>query len=522
METSYHPLTWPLPEGEGHSRKLRVAFATLGCKVNQYDTATMETALRADCEIVPFAAGADVYVVNSCTVTDRADAESRQLARRARRLNPHGRVILTGCFAQTSPQRAALPEVDYVIGVGRLPDILRAVHDRIPAEEGRILRHDLRKADQVSTLGAEVFGGQTRAFLKVQEGCDLFCTFCIVPFARGRSRSVEPRRVLAELERLAARGYREAVLTGIHLGGYGKDLIPALTLADLVEMIAEVAPLPRIRLSSIDPPEVTPRLLALMARSPVLCPHLHVPVQAGADGVLRRMRRLYDAALVRAVAAEVARVLPDAALGTDVIAGFPGESEADFAAGLALLEAAPFSYFHVFPYSRRRGTTAAKASDHLSAETITARAQALRRLGAAKRRAFAARFVGAELDVLVEGTRDRASGQLAGYSRNYVRVLFDGPDALANIEVRVRALTQRDDRLQGILTRRHGDTELEPTGGPRAVAAEMTGGPRAVAAEMTGGPRAVAAEMTGGRRAVAAGAGAGEGDSFSEFHSPER
>jgi threonylcarbamoyladenosine tRNA methylthiotransferase MtaB len=434
----------------GADRKLRVAFATLGCKVNQYDTAAMDTALRADCEIVPFAEGADVYVVNSCTVTDRADAESRQLARRARRLNPSGRVILTGCFAQTSPQRAAMPEVDYVIGIGRLPDILRAVHDRIPADEGRILVHNLRKAEQVSTLGAEVFSGQTRAFLKVQEGCDLFCTFCIVPFARGRSRSVEPRRVLAELDRLAARGFREVVLTGIHLGGYGKDLTPALTLADLVEMVAERAPLPRVRLSSIDPPEVTPRLLDLMARGGVLCPHIHMPVQAGADAVLRRMRRLYDGAMVREVAAEVVRRLPQAALGTDVIAGFPGESEAECAAGLALLEETPFTYFHVFPYSRRGGTTAAKARDHLPAQTIRARARALRRLGAAKRQAFAQRNLGADLDVLVESTRDRESGRLAGYSRNYARVLLDGADALANTEVRVRATARHADRLLGV------------------------------------------------------------------------
>lgn len=430
-------------------RPLRVAFTTLGCKVNQYDTATMQTALSGSCEVVPFAEGADVYVVNSCTVTDRADAESRQLARRARRLNPGGRVIVTGCFAQTSPQRANLPEVDYVIGVSRLPDVLRAVHDQIPAAEGRMLVSNLRQAEEVTVLGAERFTGQTRAFLKVQEGCDLFCTFCIVPMARGRSRSVPPRRVLAELERLAGLGFREAVLTGIHLGGYGKDLDPPLTLADLVEMIAEVAPLPRIRLSSIDPPEVTPRLLDLMARSPVLCEHLHVPVQAGADGVLRRMRRLYDAALVRDVAAEIHRRLPDAGLGTDVIAGFPGESDDDFAATAALLREAGFSYLHVFPYSRRRGTTAAKASDHLPPAVIRARAEGLRRLGRAQREAFAARCLGRELEVLVESTRDAAGGRLVGYSRNYARVLLDGPDELANHAVRVRAVARTGDRVLG-------------------------------------------------------------------------
>jgi len=431
-------------------RKLRVAFATLGCKVNQYDTATMETVLREQCEIVPFAPGADVYVVNSCTVTDRADAESRQLARRARRLNPAGRVILTGCFAQTSPQRAALPEVDYVIGVGRLADILRAVHDQIPAAEGRQFVANLRQAERVSTLGAEVFGGQTRAFLKVQEGCDLFCTFCIVPFARGRSRSVEPRRVLAELGRLAERGFREVVLTGIHLGGYGKDLTPALSLVDLLEMLAEQSPVPRLRLSSIDPPEVTPRLLTLMAAQPVFCPHLHVPVQAGADRVLRRMRRLYDSALVRDVAAEVRRILPDAALGTDVIAGFPGESDAEFDQTHGLLASTAFTYFHVFPYSRRSGTTAAKAADPVAPAAIRARADALRRLGARKRREFAARFIGCELDVLVEASPDRASGRATGYSRNYVRVVLDGAPPPANTEVRARATRCAEDRLLAV------------------------------------------------------------------------
>ncbi|MEO8602303.1 MAG: tRNA (N(6)-L-threonylcarbamoyladenosine(37)-C(2))-methylthiotransferase MtaB [bacterium] len=428
-------------------RKLRVAFATLGCKVNQYDTAVMETALRESCELVPFAAAADVYVVNSCTVTDRADAESRQLARRARRANPAARVVLTGCFAQASPQRAAVPEVDYVIGVGRLPDVLRAVHDQIPAAEGRILVGNLRKATVVTTLGADVFTGQTRAFLKVQEGCDLFCTFCIVPTTRGRSRSVPPRRLLDELQRLATLGFQEVVLTGIHLGGYGKDLTPRLDLADLVEMIAAAAPVSRIRLSSIDPPEVTPRLLELLRCSPVWCEHLHVPIQSGADAVLRRMRRLYDVALVRDVAAEVRRALPDAALGTDVIAGFPGESESDAAATQALLRDTAFTYCHVFPYSRRSGTTAAKATDQVPTDVIRSRAQALRQLSATQRCAFAATQVGAHLEVLIERGRDASSGQLIGYSRNYVRALLDGGDEWKNRLVQVRAIGRQADRV---------------------------------------------------------------------------
>jgi threonylcarbamoyladenosine tRNA methylthiotransferase MtaB len=456
---NWEPGTGNRERGTGHDGRadpvpeLRVAFATLGCKVNHYDTAAMQTFLAANgCRVVSFDGGgvADVYVVNTCTVTDRADAESRRLARRARRRNPAARVVVTGCYAQTSPRQAAAVEgVDYVIGIGRLPDVLRAVRDEIAVDETRVLVDDVRKATRVSTLGAEVFAGQTRAFLKVQEGCDLFCTFCIVPFARGKSRSVEPRRVLAELERLAARGFREVVMTGVHLGGYGRDLSPRLGLADLVEMIAERSPIERVRLSSIDPPEMTPRLLRMVAAGDVLCPHFHMPVQAAADPVLRRMRRQYDVAQLADVVAEIARTVPGCGLGTDVIAGFPGESEEDFAAGLERLAAMPFTYFHVFPYSKRRGTTAAKASDALRRDVVLERARRLRELGERKRREFHQRHVGRSLSVLVESSRDPDSGLLVGYDRAYLRVLLAGGDELMNRVVAVRAVERVGERLRG-------------------------------------------------------------------------
>jgi threonylcarbamoyladenosine tRNA methylthiotransferase MtaB len=436
---------------------MRVAVATLGCKVNQYDTATIETRLRSDgCTIVAFEPGADVYIVNSCAVTDRADAESRQLARRARRFNPAARVIMTGCFAQVNPQAAAIPEVDHVVGLNRLPDVLRAVRGEMAAAGDRVAVDDLRTARQVKTLGADTFTGQTRAFLKVQEGCDLFCTFCIVPFSRGRSRSVPPRQVLEQLRNLAARGFQEVVLTGVHLGGYGPDLDPPVDLCDLLEMLLEQPPLPRLRLSSIDPPEVTPRLLDLLQRSPVLCPHLHIPVQAGADAVLRRMRRKYDARLLHDLGAEIRSRLPDAAIGTDVIAGFPGESDALFEEGVALLEALPLTYFHVFPYSRRSGTTAAKLPQQVAAATIKRRAHHLRTLGERKRAAFARGFVGHTLPVLVEQRPARDDTWLDGYSRNYQRVRFRGAAALANREVMVRITRVDGTRLTGMIAQSDG------------------------------------------------------------------
>ena len=433
------------------SQRLRVAITTLGCKVNQYDSAAIESRLRAEgCAVVPFAGAADVYIVNTCTVTDRADAESRQLARRARRLNAQARIVMTGCFAQVNPQAAAIPEVDHVVGLNRLPDLVRAVRGELASE--RVLVDDVRTARQVRTLGADTFTGQTRAFLKIQEGCDLFCTFCIVPMARGRSRSVPPRQVLAQLDLLAQRGFQEVVLTGVHLGGYGHDLEPAIDLCDLLEMLVEQAKVPRLRLSSIDPPEVTPRLLRLMRAASSLCPHLHIPIQAGHDAVLRRMRRQYDTAFLRAMAEEIRAVLPDAAIGTDVIAGFPGETDAQFEATLALCAELPLTYFHVFPYSRRSGTTAAKAPDHLEPGLVRRRARRLRALGETKRAAFAARFVGTTLPVLVEDT-ERGVGRLQGYSRNYQRVQVAGPRELANREVPVRIAGVRGAELLGALGR---------------------------------------------------------------------
>lgn len=428
---------------------MRVAITTLGCKVNHYDSAALETRLRADGhDVVQASDGADVFVVNSCSVTDRADAESRQLARRARRNNPAARVVLTGCFAQTNPAGAALPEVDAVVGLNRMDDLVAAVRGDLAG--GKVHVDDLRTARRVATIGAEVFPGQTRAFLKVQEGCDLFCTFCIVPFSRGKSRSVPPRVVREQLERLGDLGFKEVVLTGVHLGGYGHDLEGDLGLLELLESLVAHSPVPRLRLSSIDPPEVTPRLLELVRDAEVVCEHLHIPVQAGADDVLQGMRRKYGVRQLEDLGEMLTRYLPEAAIGTDVIAGFPGETENDFEASLELLQRLPLTYFHVFPYSKRSGTTAAKRPDHLPPEVIRLRAQRLRELGDTKRIAFARRHVGTRARVLIEEGANKRPGWMGGYSRNYQRVEMRGGEELGNREVTLDVVEWDGERLVGV------------------------------------------------------------------------
>ncbi|HUA35128.1 MAG TPA: tRNA (N(6)-L-threonylcarbamoyladenosine(37)-C(2))-methylthiotransferase MtaB [Candidatus Binataceae bacterium] len=417
---------------------MRFAIATLGCKVNQYDSATIETRLLArGMERTEFNQAADVYIVNTCTVTNRADVESLRLARRARRLNPNARVVMTGCLAQASPGKlAGANEVDAVVGLGRLDDLERAI---IVGDGERVMVSNLRKERGAMELGAVTLAGQTRAFLKLQEGCDQFCTFCIVPFSRGTSRSIEPRRVIEALEEAHDRGFREVTLSGVHLGGYGKDLSPSVELADLLEMIAERSPVRRVRLSSLDPEELSDRIIDIVAASEAFCPHLHLPLQAGEDEVLSRMRRRYVRDEFRARVERVVEAMPEAAIGTDLIVGFPGESAAQFDSYYAFVEKLPLAYFHVFPYSVRDGTTAAKMPNKVKPGEIKLRADAMRRLGEGKRADFARRSLGSTLNVLIE--ERNARGALEGYSRNYIRVSVAGPDGLINQEIEVEALT---------------------------------------------------------------------------------
>jgi threonylcarbamoyladenosine tRNA methylthiotransferase MtaB len=417
---------------------MRFAITTLGCKVNQYDSAMIEARLgEAGLERCDFDQPADVYVVNTCTVTDRADTESLKLARRARRLNPRARVIMTGCLAQASPEKlAAAAAVDQVVGLARIEDLVRAATGQ---DAARVMVSNLRKTRAAIDVAAVVPAGQTRAFLKLQEGCDQFCSFCIVPFSRGTSRSVPPRRVLEILDSLHEQGFKEVILSGVHLGGYGKDLSPPSTLMGLLDMIAERCLIPRIRLSSIDPEELSDEIIDLVASEDKFCPHFHLPLQAGEDQLLERMRRRYQIDDYRRRVERIVERMPEAAIGTDLIVGFPGETAQHFERYFAFVERLPLAYFHVFPYSVRSGTTAAKFDGRVPAAEIKRRAERLRMLGERQRHAFSRRFVGAKLKVLVEETREPGCQRLRGYSRNYIKVLIQGTDQLKNHEVDVEA-----------------------------------------------------------------------------------
>ncbi len=406
----------------------KVAITTLGCKVNQCESARIAEAVAVrGMTLVPFEAEADCYIVNTCTVTGRTDDQSRRLIRRAIRRNPAAVVLVTGCYAQRAPEEIArIPGVRIVAGNGEKPRLTELL-DKLAAGKGpQVHVGDIRSEKKFSSLGATAIPGHTRAFLKIQDGCDALCSYCIVPRVRGGSRSLQPAEIQDGVASLARRGFREVVLSGIHLGAYGRDLVPATDLTAVVRRIVEERPIGRLRLSSIEPREITAELLSLMGSSGIVCRHLHIPLQSGDDGILAAMNRDYDAAFFRDLIRDVLATIPGIAIGIDVMAGFPGETEAAFANTLRLVEELPFAYLHVFPFSRRPGTPADAMPGQVPEADKKRRVERLRTIGAEKRRTFAEKFIGAPLAVLIEGKKDKSTGFFTGFSDNYIPVVCRG------------------------------------------------------------------------------------------------
>jgi len=450
------------------ARRPRVSLYTLGCKVNQYETRqTAAELLRLGYQIVPFGQPADVCVVNTCSVTDQADVKSRAAIRRARRSGDDPLVVATGCYSDAAPVEAAgLPGVAAVVPNAEKARLAEVVDDTL-RRSGRLL-FPIDGPD-IATDGASVLGdgdlvplmlpgdgalGRTRAVIKIQDGCNHFCSFCIIPFTRGRLRSRAANEVLAEARELAAHGYQELVLTGICIGDYGDEKGQPRRerdpLALLLEELAAVPGVRRLRISSIDPADTSQDLLETMARLPQACRHLHLSLQAGDQEVLSRMRRRYTAAQFRDLIQRIYAAMPDAGLTSDVIVGFPGETEAQFQETVRLCEEAGFCKIHAFPYSPRAGTLADRLPDDVPHAEKQRRVQELRALSDRLGLGFAERYLGETVDVLVE-QRDRQSGEISGLTGNYLRVAVEGPDSMRGRIVPVLVQSAGSEGAAGVL-----------------------------------------------------------------------
>jgi threonylcarbamoyladenosine tRNA methylthiotransferase MtaB len=458
-----------------------------GCRATQADAAAIERQLRERGYAVSAnAASADVVVVNTCTVTAAADLQARQAIHAIHQENPAARIVVTGCYAQRAPEElAALEGISWIVGNSHKPEIPRLIEEMTPvlplsAAKGFVRLSEISRGKSVSPLGEEalslkyfptniltgdislqkelffapVDGGEsrhTRPVLKIQDGCDSRCSYCVIPLVRGRSRSLAPERVVEEVRKLALGGAREVVLSGIDLGNYGRDLTPRTDLSELLRRLLDETSIEQLRVSSIEPMDIVEDLIALFAASNRLARHFHMPLQSGSDRILAAMRRWYRAEHYARRAELVREWLPDAAIGADVIAGFPGETEEDHSVTLALIERTPLTYLHVFSYSPRPGTAAAGMPDHVPAPTIARRAKELRAMGEAKKSAFRGAQIGRTLRVLTlqRNGEDTIGPWTRAVSGNYADLRIAGRwDSNQFLDVRVTG--EMDGHLAGV------------------------------------------------------------------------
>lgn len=433
-----------------------VAFHTLGCKVNFYETeAIWQLFKNHGYRQVDFDQEADVYVINTCTVTNTGDKKSRQVIRRAIRKNPNAIVAVTGCYAQTSPAKVMeIPGVDIVIGTQGREKLIDYI------EEVKISRLPINAVDNImkqkefEELSVPSFAEKTRAFLKIQEGCNNFCTFCIIPWARGLSRSRKPNDVLEQARLLVENGYREIVLTGIHTGGYGEDL-ENYSLAKLLSELSEIKGLHRIRISSIEISQISDEMIEVFRNNPKMCRHLHIPLQSGDDTILQKMHRKYTTAQYKEKIEKIREALPHVAITTDVIVGFPGETEEMFQNTYRFIEEIGFAELHVFPYSKRNGTPAARFPDQVPEEMKKDRVDRLISLNQSLTLKYAKGFEGEVLEVIPEGylNDDSSTHQLVGYSDNYLRIAFAGSGEWFGKVCRVRLDRAKPEMSEGTFAR---------------------------------------------------------------------
>lgn len=421
----------------------KIAFITLGCKVNLYDTEAMaELFTEKGYEVVDFEEYADVYLINTCTVTNLGDKKSRQMIRRAKRINPNSVVVATGCYAQVASEEVAKIEgINIVIGTKNRSEIVETVENYV-AENGVVNNvSDIMGEKEFEPLQISKLTNRTRAYIKIQEGCNRYCTYCIIPYARGPIRSRKPEEVIEEVKKLAENGFKEVVLTGIHVASYGLDL-GNITLADIIEKVHSVDGIERIRFSSMEPLAIDNEFVARMSKLPKVCDHYHLSLQSGCNRTLKRMNRKYNAEQYAEACERLRNAFPNVAITTDIIVGFPDETEEDFKESLAFAERMKLDKIHTFPYSPKKGTPAAKMKNQISGDVKSQRSKEMIALSDKMNIDFLNNNIGKTVPVLFE---DMENGFWQGHTTNYIKVLAKSDENLNNKIVDVKL-----DKIHGV------------------------------------------------------------------------
>ena len=409
------------------NRKPSVAFATLGCRVNHYETEAMtEKFLREGYEITEFDNFADVYVINTCSVTNMSDKKSRQIIGRARRKNENAVIAAVGCYSQVSPDEVSkIDGVDVVLGTRNKGDVVYYVNKAKDEGKMQVAVGEVLKNKTFEELNIEEYQDKTRAFLKIQDGCNRFCTYCLIPYTRGRTFSKDPDKVLEEIKRLEEHGFKEIILSGIHTASYGVDLEGDVTLISLLQEIEKLDGIERVRIGSIEPSFFTDEVIEKMRHMKKLCPQFHLSLQSGCDETLKRMNRRYTAKEYEEAVYKIRENLKDASITTDVIVGFPGETDEEFNETYKFLERIKLTKTHIFKFSPRKGTKAENMPNQVDGTIKEKRSKALIELNNKNEGEFSESLVRREMDVLVEKELNEKPGYFEGYTRNYVRVVFE-------------------------------------------------------------------------------------------------
>lgn len=418
----------------------KAALHNLGCKVNAYETEAMQELLEnAGYEIVPFKEGADVYVINTCTVTNMADRKSRQMLHRAKKMNPDAIVVAAGCYVQAQAESGKIDEsIDIVLGNNRKQDLIAALnaYEKDHLEEDII---DINHTNEYEKLHLSKTAEHTRAYIKVQDGCNQFCSYCIIPYARGRVRSRELSDIVSEVTGLAENGYKEVVLTGIHLSSYGIDFEEKSDLLSLIQSINEIEGIERIRLGSLEPRIITEEFVSAISQMEKFCPHFHLSLQSGCDETLKRMNRRYTSAEFAEKCELLRKYFVNPALTTDVIVGFPGETEEEFAASKAFVDSIQFYETHIFKYSKREGTKAAAMENQVSDEVKSRRSSEMIAMGEVHRKAYEELFCGKDMEVLVEEKVTQEGREVfVGHTKEYMKIAIQSDENLLNHVIKVQ------------------------------------------------------------------------------------